>query len=142
MKSCPKCKQELNENEVFCTNCGYKLEKQKRKEGLGTASLIIGIIALVFSFILNILILPLAIIGLILGIVNKVKHGKKISGIILNSVSIVVSIIVFIILVVVLSYAVFDYVDSTIFKEDNTNTRYNTSNNIYGIWKCKIFRSI
>ena len=60
----------------------------KIKEGLGTASLVIGIIALVLSFIFSIFILPLAIVGLVLGIVNKVKHGKKFAGIILNAISI------------------------------------------------------
>ena len=26
--NCPKCGSELNENQKFCTNCGYKIHKE------------------------------------------------------------------------------------------------------------------
>ena len=61
---------------------GKKEEKKKSGEGLGTASLVLGIISLVLSFTCIIffpifLVIPLALVGLILGIVNKAKKGKK-----------------------------------------------------------------
>lgn len=63
------------------------------KEPLGTASLVLGIVSLVLSFLIDIWILPASITGLVLGIINKAKKGKKFSGIILNSISIVFSLI-------------------------------------------------
>ncbi len=66
----------------------------QKKEPLGTAALVLGIVSLVL-FWWNILILPLSITGLILSIVNKAKGGKKKSGIILNIISTVIAIIMF-----------------------------------------------
>lgn len=96
---CNNCGEEIKNNGKFCTNCGT--EVGKKDEGLGTASMVIGIISLVLTFFINLATLPLSITGLILGIVNKSKKGKKVSGIILNAVSIVLSIIIFFILIVV-----------------------------------------
>lgn len=104
---CPKCGSQNDEGVKFCSKCGASMTdgktatqktETKKKEGLGTASLVLGIIALVFSFSCIIfvpifVVLPLAIIGLILGIVNKAKKGKKVAGIILNSFALVISII-------------------------------------------------
>lgn len=61
-------------------------------EGLGTASLVLGIISLVLTFVISFFILPVAIIGLVLGIINKRKKGKKIAGIILNAIAIVINV--------------------------------------------------
>ena len=58
-------------------------------EKLGIVSLIIGIIALLLSFILNVLNLPIAITGLIFGIHNIKKKGKNKVGIILNVLAII-----------------------------------------------------
>lgn len=101
---CTKCGRVVDNNAKFCINCGNNLVnienvnnlESTKKNGLATASMIIGIISLIFSFILNIFIFPLAIIGLILGIVNKNKCGQKIAGIVLNIVSMIISIIVLI----------------------------------------------
>lgn len=91
--------QSLNNenNGTIYTNKGNENAKINKKEKLGTISMIIGIISIVLSIFLNILILPLAIIGLVLGIINKVKKGKKFSGIILNTVAIVIPIIILIV---------------------------------------------
>ncbi len=89
--NCSNCGT-LNEKETkFCVNCGKELEK--KGEGLGVASMVIGIISLILTFILTVITLPLSLTGLILGIVNKAKGGKKISGIILNAISIFLSIV-------------------------------------------------
>jgi hypothetical protein len=103
---CKYCGKDLKETENFCGGCGAKVEREEvnqnvdttttntqqvnvpKSEPLGTASMVIGIISLVLTFLVSIIILPLAIVGLILGIVNKSKKGKKISGIILNSIAI------------------------------------------------------
>ena len=61
-------------------------------EGLGTASLVLGIISLILTFVISFFILPVAIIGLVLGIINKRKKGKKIAGIILNAIAIVINV--------------------------------------------------
>ena len=69
-------------------------------EGLGTASLVLGIISLILTFVISFFILPVAIIGLVLGIINKRKKGKKIAGIILNAIAIVINVGIILITVV------------------------------------------
>ena len=101
---CNNCGTENGENTKFCTKCGQELKK--KGEGLGTASMVLGIISLVLCLIINLGTLPLSVTGLILGIVNKAKKGKKISGIILNGIAIVLSIIIFFIMVA-LGFAIF-----------------------------------
>ena len=107
MKYCSRCGKQNESNSLFCISCGERFEvdvtgtntdENKNTEGLGTASMIIGIIALVLSFtcifILPVIIIfPLALVGFILGIVNKAKKGKKISGIILNGIALLISIV-------------------------------------------------
>ena len=55
-------------------------------------SLILGVVSILLSIIFNIFIIPVAIAGLVLGIVEENKNGKKIAGIVLNSVAIILSI--------------------------------------------------
>ena len=62
MKYCPKCGTENNNEAKFCKSCGSNFEGESsvsttntlnnvpQNEGLGTASMVIGIIALVLSF--------------------------------------------------------------------------------------------
>lgn len=57
------------------------------KEGFALASLIIGIVSLVLGIVIGMFIIPIAIIGLMLGIVNVCQGGKKYAGIIINSVA-------------------------------------------------------
>ena len=111
METCSKCGKKLKKGELFCSECGTKIKNsntntkketnkkpvKKNKEGLLTASLVIGIISIIFSAILNVLIVPLAILGLIFGIVGKSSKGKgkKIAGIVLNSLALFIAIIVF-----------------------------------------------
>ena len=123
MKYCPKCGEENNAEAKFCKSCGTNFEGESavnntntvnnsnQNEGLGTASLVMGIIALVLSFTCFVIfplfiVIPLALTGLILGIVNKVKNGKKFAGIILNAVAIFVSIIMTVLFVFVVGVAV------------------------------------
>ena len=102
---CKKCGNKLKENDNFCIKCGNSVKEtinnkvdSKKNNGKAVASLVLGIIALTFSFSLSILMFPLSITGLILGIVNKNKCSEKTTGIILNVASMVVEIVVFLIL--------------------------------------------
>jgi len=119
---CKYCGNSLNLDDKFCKNCGAKVEviEQKKEEsktvessfnvntqntqtqvkveklkGLKIASLVLGIISLVF-FILNILMLPLEIVGIVLAIVYMVKNKKFCAGIVLNIIAILLSIFIFV----------------------------------------------
>lgn len=135
MKYCENCGQELTNEDIYCPKCGKNLKKVSRrpkKEGLGTAAMVIGIISLVFSFIINVFIFPLALVGLILGIVNKAQKGKKVSGIVLNSIAMIVSILVFIAWIVLL----------IVIAEEKNDYSKNLPNRviqeeIIGTWNCK-----
>ena len=123
MKYCPKCGTENNAEAKFCKSCGSSFEGESnvsttntvnnvpQNEGLGTASMVIGIIALVLSFTCFVIfplaiVIPLALTGLILGIVNKAKKGKKFSGIILNAVALFVAGLMTVLFVFVFAVAV------------------------------------
>lgn len=120
---CRNCGKNLNSGQMFCGNCGTKIENQNnvnsfgqytqgnyninnqsnlessnnKKSGLSITSLILGIVSILLSFLLNIFIIPVAILGLILGLIDKKKSRMKITGIILNSLGIVFPIIILII---------------------------------------------
>ena len=144
MRFCEYCGEKINEGDIYCLKCGKKQNvigqtnvKKTDTEGLATASLVLGIISLVLSFIINIFIFPLALVGLILGIVGKV-HGKKCSGIVLNVISMIVAVLVFIFWIVLLVYFIDDY--------DNSNNNYGNTKDDYsdvvGVWNCKSVDSI
>lgn len=66
----------------------------ERKKGLGIASMVLGIIAIICSLIY--ISIPLALLSIILGIISLVKKQKKafgIAGIILSVVSIIITIL-------------------------------------------------
>lgn len=90
--------QQSNNNQNIPVN-----NTNKEKSGLATASIVIGIISIILSFFLTILVYPLAIVGLILGIVNKKKCKKEILGIVLNSISFVIPIIILVFSITILS---------------------------------------
>ena len=98
---CPKCGEKNEEGVKFCSKCGASLTESKKgtnkkeSEGLGVASIVIGIVSIIFAFIFNIWTIFIPIIGLILGIVNKALKHKKFAGIVLNTIAIILSIIMF-----------------------------------------------
>lgn len=89
---CKNCGNKLSADAKFCRECGTKIEAEKKvknetilvSKSNATASLVLGIISLFFGLFM----IPLPIVGLILGICQKGKCGEKIAGIILNSISI------------------------------------------------------
>lgn len=122
---CKKCGKDINCEELFCGNCGTKIDNcglentqnetfsnfneitfgnQKLEQinvqykgnttnsNKALISLILGVVSVLLSIIFNIFIIPVAIAGLVLGIVEENKNGKKIAGIVLNSVAIILSI--------------------------------------------------
>ena len=145
MKYCENCGTKLDKNDSHCPKCDKKEDtpvvkedkKEHKNEGLGTASMIIGIISVVLSLIINVLVIPLALSGLIIGIVHKAKNGKRISGIILNGVAILLSIIILLIIFALFTVRVTEKIS------DNYNgySEYIPSEieeeNIMGRWNCK-----
>lgn len=106
---CNNCGKEIQNGTKFCTNCGTKVEEKavepvvtetakpasQGSSALGIASMVLGIVSIILSWILSIFILVFPIVGLILGICAKGKKGFKITGIILNAISIAVCFIMF-----------------------------------------------
>lgn len=102
MKECPKCGWIISELADFCPNCEYKFvqyktsqkAKEKEKSKKGKYSLIIGILALLFSF--TQLGIPLAVVGVILAFYvmfskKELNYGSAIAGLILSLLAIGVS---------------------------------------------------
>ena len=151
---CQKCGNQNDNGVNFCTKCGSSLTEEskknetKKKEGLGTASLVLGIISLVLSFTCIIflpifLVLPLALIGLILGIVNKAKKGRKFAGIILNTLALIISIIMCVLFFAIIGVAVDEAsTDGTEFNKFlnqlyNELDRETSDNYVSGKYNCK-----
>ena len=96
-----KEKEKEEELEVKVKEIENKIEKnikeEKRQSGLGIASMVLGIIAIVISFapFINIVILPLAIIAILFGILTLIRRSVKksfaISGIILSIFAIIIA---------------------------------------------------
>ena len=142
MRFCEKCGKELKEGDVFCPKCGTSVlfEEKKKKgdnEGLGTASTVLGILSIVFSLLINIFVIPLALVGLILGIVNKAQNGRKVSGIVLNGIAMILSVIVFIGLIVAL-VLVFD--EDINYNEGLPNSA--EKEELLGSWNCKEVKNL
>lgn len=136
MKTCPQCQKQCEDNAIVCPNCGYLFSATQApgeqgsayrepqggfnsapqdgpgypsairpKDGFATASMVLGIVGVVLSFCV-IGIIP-AIIGLILGIISKVRirrdnlsgGGMALAGIILSAVAIVIFVIIVILAV-------------------------------------------
>ena len=122
---CSKCGKKVEKGIKFCPSCGEKVveskveeKKEVKKEvvkaepvkkeepvktntnqgssGLGIASMIIGIVSFILSWFLSLFIILIPIAGLILGLCAKGKKGFKITGIVLNALSILIAIVVFI----------------------------------------------
>ena len=147
--NCNNCGTENEKGTKFCKNCGKEL---KVKEGLGTASLVIGIFAIIFSFIFTLFNLILSITGLVLGIVNKAKGGKKVSGIVLNAIATFFSIVMFFVYIVVgvgIIGAVFTEISNNPELQDEIKKgvetierevdRQSSSNYLAGDYNCKGF---
>ncbi len=115
---CRNCGKKLESDAKFCDECGTKVineevKKKTKKESSekettnisvsevpisrskGTASLVLGIL----SLFIGIIFIPIPIVGLILGIIQKKKDGVAIAGIIINAFSLVGIILLWIIMI-------------------------------------------
>ena len=121
-QKCKYCGKTLKETADVCLNCGKLVEKEKKEvikeeptknvkkkipgNGKSIAGMVLGIVSStwVFFYILFLILgytlfsLVPSLVGLPLSIVgyNKMKTGKNISGIVLNSIGIGVSLIIYI----------------------------------------------
>lgn len=141
---CEKCGSKLANNALFCNECGAKVEKKdndikpvnknnksNNKNGLKTASIVLGILGIVggITILFSIPGFILSVIGLILGICAT-KKGKNILGIVLNSVGLFISIVATILSVFVFKYA-FDYLKINIDEYIPEINQNETSKNKY-----------
>ena len=93
---CKYCGNKLTNNSKFCNKCGKPREEEtpttninEQGKGRAIASLVIGIITILFGYIF----LPLPIIGLVMATSYKGKCAEKTAGIILNTIGLVLSIL-------------------------------------------------
>ena len=107
------------------------------KEGLATASLIIGIVSIVLTFFLGLVVIPLIIIGVILGIVNVIIGGKKYACIILNSIAFIFNIIWSFVLMFLLLFVFIINVDKSNIMEWFDYV-VNEKTSILGEWDCDL----
>ena len=89
-------------------------QEVKKHEGFGVASLVLSIVfsaialpAWLFLFWLDYLALPLAVLGLIFGIIGRVKNkdGKSLAGIIMSSIALAFSVVVLVVVYLILMAA-------------------------------------
>lgn len=120
---CKSCNKEIEKDVKFCPNCGKKIinervviERNKDEE----TSLLLGGIALICSFFIGILSLPLSIISIVK--YNKANKQKKanVLGVVLSVISMFIGIISSIIftLILIITYSIIE--NKSVF-EDGSN---------------------
>ena len=143
---CKNCGTKIKQNDIYCKNCGTKIIIEQEKKPINNTPkensdlpLIIGIISIPGAFIFNILIIPLAIFGIILGI-NK----KKKSAIILSILSIIISLLILLSIIFIMTTIYNDYKPklptndySNNYKDvipDDNEDNDNIKNDLNGTW--------
>lgn len=125
MKFCAKCGQQNNDNDKFCNSCGEQFEEQtnpqtqqptqtyqqmghatyqqpamqpKQSAGLGIASMVLGICALLFSCCIPYLPFFLALAAVVMGGICLAKKmggkGMAIAGLVCGIIALIPSVIV------------------------------------------------
>lgn len=142
---CTKCGKKLDDKDSFCTNCGQSrdinnnvntmqannIQKKDSPSGVVIAALIIGIISIVLSFLIGPLVIPLSIVGLLLGIINKDKGAVKITSIILNCISAVIGIFILIFFG--------SFLLMSLFALNKVTDELDNDIPVSGFWDCKSF---
>ena len=141
---CNQCGERIPDGSNFCSYCGKSIidntninqnNNSCNNNFLKIVSLVIGIVSIILSFLFNFFVIPLAIVGLILGIVYSNKEKKFCAGIVLNILGIIIPIIIILFLLVV-----YNNVEESIknlwndinYQENyNDNNDNNNSNNSY-----------
>ena len=73
---------------------------QPKADGMAVASLVLGCVSLVGLLCAGGFILPVPIVGVILGVVSKTRVGLRTAGIITNSIAIALAVIFGVILII------------------------------------------
>ena len=97
MKFCTHCGSEINDNAVVCIKCGCAVECKNvsdpsyHSENKASASLILGIVGIIFAWLFALVGHITSIIGIILGI-KEYRETEKMTGLVLSIVGEVCSI--------------------------------------------------
>lgn len=119
---CSNCGNKIGEGNSFCTKCGIRVvggrnnTVKNEKNGLKTASLVLGTMGIVGSLtlILSPLAFVLSLVGIILGVIAK-KSVKNVEGILVSSIGLCLSSLMFAISMLVIYFVI---------EPDNFNTEY------------------
>jgi len=123
--NCVNCGNKIKKSDSFCVICGKKIENKQEKNnnssncGLKIASIVLGILGIIFSLMLFLspVSFIISLIGLILGIC-ALKHVKNVVGIVLNSIGLFLSVLIIILIVVIFNYT-YDNMDLLDFDYDS-----------------------
>lgn len=97
MKFCTKCGKEIMDDAVICVNCGCAVDKtlnpnsESQSPKKVSVSLILGIVGIVFAWLIAIVGHITSIVGIIFGI-KEYKSTSKMSGLVLSIIGEVCSI--------------------------------------------------
>ena len=96
---CTNCGNKLKNNSNYCNKCGKKIIKNvnKNNDDYKVLCMIIGILSIIGSLVINIMICPLAIFGIIISI----KYHQK-QELILNIIACIIAIIIFTLIILFL----------------------------------------
>ncbi len=101
MMFCPKCGKEINDEAVFCTECGCTIKNIQPQSDVptsnkigsnGVVSIVLGIIGIVFAWVLAIIGHITSITGIVLG-VKEYKRTGKVAGLVLSVIGEVCSVV-------------------------------------------------
>ena len=108
---CSNCGNKIVEGNSFCTKCGIRVVSGRKsivkdeKNGLKTASLVLGIMGIVGSLtlVLSPLAFVISLVGIILGVIAK-KSIKNVEGILISSIGLFLSSLMFVISMLVIYF--------------------------------------
>lgn len=132
---CINCGNKVNSTDNFCNKCGnnvstnQNLNTQPKENKSTNVSLVLGIIACCLFFIPFISI-PLAILAIVLGIINRKEH--KLTGLILGIISIILVIIEVIALILFTGFLTREIIDGDFLEEIREIIEENTEFEING----------
>jgi len=110
---CSNCGNKIVEGNSFCTKCGIRVVGGRKsivkdeKNGLKTASLVLGIMGIVGSLtlVLSPLAFVISLVGIILGVIAK-KSIKNVEGILISSIGLFLSSLMFVISMLVIYFVI------------------------------------
>lgn len=148
---CRNCGNDVT-GKNYCPNCGTKCysvnnvntyNANNDGEGILVGSVIIGFVSIFLIFCISFLAIPIAIVGLIFGIIAY-KRCKRIVGIVINGISILLNILFTLIVVIFVGIFVGSFID---FFSEFDNDYYDSetvvdtedtylNNPFIGVWDC------